>query len=74
MLSSIFGNLRQWRFGRETLYSSRSDDNPLAVVKGYFIPVKDSSAQDVLVTDHDNGGGWDRGEAEDLEFAKIGGK
>ena len=52
---------------------SRSDDNPLAVVQGYLVTVKDSPAQDVLVTHHHNGGGWDRGETNDLDPAKIDG-
>ena len=41
------------------------------MVQRYFIPVKDSSAQDKLVTHHYNGGGWNRGEANDFNIAKI---
>ena len=53
------------------LHSLGSDNNPLPVVQRYFIPVKDSSAQDVLVAHHYNGGGWNRGEADYFDPAKI---
>ncbi len=50
-----------------------ADNYPLAVVKGYFIPVKDSSAQDVFVAEESNRHSMYRRESRDFKNAQVNG-